>query len=106
MTTASERATELRAKLAEAEAEAKAERQAERAKRQREEREALHTKVLAFQAENADIVVGHIGNWAGFESDYRGVVTLSTYEYDNFRGSVEVPREQLVALIAGLQKMV
>ena len=106
MTTASERAKELRAELAQVEATAKEERLAQR----RAEREARlaeeHRLASEYREENYEATVGEDSAYLGLSTSYTGGVVVDIVEWRTEQATVNLSREEAVALIAALQKLV
>lgn len=106
MSEAQNRAKALRAELAEAEAAAKAERLEQR----RKERDARvaeeHRLAQEHREANYADTVGDDSSYIGVSTSYTGGVVVDIVEWRTEQATVNLSRDEALALIASLQKLV
>jgi hypothetical protein len=106
MGAAADRAKEIRVELEAAEAAAKAERRAELIARRERERAADIADSEEYRKNAFEVFAGSVHSYIGASSTYNGGVELDLVEWKSSQGSVALTREETLALIEGLQKLV
>jgi hypothetical protein len=106
MSEATDKVKALRAELARAEATEKAERTAKREAEKAARRAKAEADTDAYREENYEFTAGDYGDYIGVTSGFDGGVELTVTEWTTPQSSVGLNREQVLALIAGLQEIV
>ena len=107
MSEASDRTKALRAQLKTAEAEAKAEARAEKIAESERLKAADIADCEEYRKETFDVFAGSVHSYIGAQFiPYTGGVELDLVEWKSSQGSVALTREEVEALIAGLQKLI
>ena len=96
----------LRAELAKVEKEAKAEKAAERARAREAALAEADRETAEYRAEHYDGTAGDNSNYLAYSKVYNGGVEFDVVEWTNGQATVALTREQVLALIADLTKLV